>query len=290
MLFFVFLFYFNHLNHQDINCESCHNFENPKTFIETQNNKSCEKCHKENKIYYFKLELENIIKFNHLKHSYLKCEKCHKTPETFPEMDYCLSCHKEKENYEYKCSDCHKYNNNTRFITNYNNKVFKPKNHNNFNYKNKHNNFNDENYCYQCHQKQYCSDCHNAKKDLKTFHSTDYLTIHKYEKNFSSCQSCHENNKSCNSCHQKTALDFESKKYKYKKDFSVHPLNWETKHQKEAKANIYKCQSCHNESSCLKCHKDTNNPHKNDKNICDKKNTLKKSCVKCHENINELCK
>jgi len=282
----IFFLLFNHSVHQNFNCVTCHNNETNKELISNKNtNKNCKNCHKEKRTK-FKLRLDNTINFNHKTHIFIDCKNCHIKKDNYkiinPSMDSCMSCHTEKKQ---NCKYCHKYKNN-KLKLKLKNKFFKPKSHYNANFSTFHI-VNDEKSCLSCHKKQYCINCHTAKKKITSFHNEDYLTIHKYELNFGSCQSCHKNNNDCKACHQKTGID--TTKKREIKNYKIHPKNWI--HGESARKDITKCISCHTEKDCLKCHKNDENPHKQINNICEQKNKVKNSCLKCHKEnyIKENC-
>ena len=283
----IFFILFNHSAHQDIDCKSCHHMTIKNRELNSEKKENCKKCHKK-KVIKLKLKLDSKIKFNHEKHNFLKCESCHLDKDKkiiYSKMDSCISCHKEKKvKNENSCEQCHRYK---KSIFNIESKyIFKPKSHYRTNY-NKFHIVDNEKKCLSCHKKSYCIDCHQTdKKKVKSFHNNDYLTTHKFETNFSSCDSCHKRGRDCEACHQKTGIS--SLKKRKIKNYSIHPKGWV--HGDEARRDITKCVSCHKERDCLKCHKESNNPHKNISNICEKTN-LKSSCLKCHKNsyIKDKC-
>jgi len=279
----IFFILFNHSVHKDFSCTTCHNMEKKEQKL-SSDKKECGKCHKK-KVINFKLNLDKKIKFNHKQHQFLDCKSCHKTLNriTNPKMDSCIRCHKkEKKN---SCESCHKYEQNL-FKTDYDKKI-KPKSHYRVNFKKIHI-VSDQKSCLNCHQKRECIDCHlTNRRKIDNFHPEDYLTIHKFETDYNSCESCHKKNRDCKACHQKTGIDAQKKRDV--KNYKVHPDGW--MHGVEAQKDITKCISCHKENDCLECHKEKNNPHKQNLNICNQKKRLEKSCLRCHKKsyINEKC-
>ncbi len=280
-MWIIVFFLFNHSVHKDLSCNSCHNSQLNNKII-SSDKKGCEKCHTKRETK-FKLKIESNIIFDHEKHQFLDCKSCHLQNEKIsnPKMESCISCHeKDKDN----CSKCHKYQNN-RFDFKIENKKIKPKSHYRVNFNNFHI-VKDEKECLSCHKKKDCLDCHTTNKQkIKNFHDNNYISIHKYENNFTSCVSCHKDEKDCKACHQKANID--TTKTRSIKNYTIHPKNWQ--HGDEANRDIVKCISCHTEKDCLKCHKEEQNPHTRVVNICEQKNQLKKSCEKCHKRIEEQC-
>ncbi|MBN2695635.1 cytochrome c3 family protein [bacterium] len=283
MFYILILLSFIHSKHENMDCISCHNFENPTPKIETID-KNCLKCHTEKINLTIPNKIEYSTKFKHNTHQFLNCLDCHKKESNLETlgMKKCVGCHKKDE-----CSTCHYYQNGY-FNSSVAGKIFIPKNHkkNDFNIKHTVSN---EKECLQCHSKMECISCHNAKKRGNSFHPADYISFHKYEKNFTNCNSCHKNGESCNSCHQKSGLDFNQKySTSFKKNFNIHPDGFKDNHKKEAQKDIQKCLTCHTESSCLSCHKAIN-PHVKGKNPCRNLEATKKSCIKCHTDGSSRC-
>ena len=289
ILILIFLT-FSHFNHEKIACETCHNMENPQKILKTDK-KLCVECHKDNpKKHYFTLKDSNGIKFTHAPHQFLSCSNCHtiiKDKIIKPKMENCSSCHdSQKDSSKPNCVQCHTYN--KRFVTHYKKKTFTPLNHNNINYKVKHI-VSNENYCMQCHKKSYCKDCHDSSSKFNSaekFHTIDYLSIHKYEKNLNTCKSCHKNNKDCKACHQKSGIDT-TDLTKQNRNYTIHAKNWN--HGKAAYKNINSCVSCHSQNDCISCHKKDENPHKRNKKICKNAVKQKRSCERCHEKVKDIC-
>jgi len=283
---------FSHVNHEKITCDSCHNLQSPQKVLNT-NKKECASCHLKNpKTYNFSLKDTNGIKFKHENHKFLSCDSCHKLEKDRfkkTKMKTCNSCHDSKKNKNKpNCVKCHTYN--TKFITRYKEKTFIPVSHSNFNFKTKHL-VNNENYCLQCHEKSYCLDCHKSSSKFNTaskfkVHSIDYISIHKFEKNLSTCKSCHKQEKDCKACHQKSGIDTSNLK-KQNRKYKIHKDNWN--HGKAAYKNISNCVSCHTQNDCITCHKKDINPHKKVKNICNRSKKEKRSCEKCHTKVEVVC-
>ncbi len=283
-IFFITIFLsFLHETHENVGCISCHNFENPKPTIKTTD-KSCSQCHQNEITLTLPNKINYSTKFKHSNHSFLECSSCHKKERELKAdgMKKCVSCHKKEE-----CSSCHYYQSGY-FKKEVNGKKFTPESHKKSSFQTKHTTTNEKE-CLQCHQKTECISCHTARRRDSSFHPSDYLSFHKYEKEFNSCNSCHKNGESCSSCHQKSGLDSEEKYGStFKRDFNIHPTSFKDNHKREARKNIQKCMSCHKESDCLSCHKALN-PHKKGGDPCRNVDATKKSCIKCHQDGSKRC-
>jgi hypothetical protein len=149
-------------------------------------------------------------------------------------------------------------------------------------------------------------------------HRSDFMELHpiKALDDPRSCSRCHEDRSFCNKCHSKFSRN-DLRVVSHRRGFSdlnvksggpnhsvftedmcqtCHPNSllprhqWSTAHSREARKNLYSCQSCHPDGNiCLKCHSSKSglmvNPHPRDwKKISNrmKRASNERTCIRCH--------
>lgn len=235
---------------------------------------------------------DRSVHFKHKTHQFISCEQCHtvrKNGEIEPvKMAKCTKCHAiQGKNREYNCLRCH-YESGGK-IDQKRGRLFQPKSHQKSSFKRKHL-VKDQQYCLNCHDQKKCISCHRGRTQKKgRFHPVDYQATHRYERDHSRCQGCHQNQKSCLGCHQQVGIKGGTTEYgRYRKKFKIHPDRWANKHGRDARRGLRQCTSCHREESCLKCHKTGTRPHGKKHTICKQKKLA--GCKKCHLNPELQCR
>ncbi len=303
-------------NHET--CSDCHEKELDET------NSKCNHCHTDEEILRKTSLTENsteakssenldnetvsLLKFSHKKHldnedKKITCEDCHKTvkeakkwePHTMPGHDQCITCH-EKEYDMGNCLSCHEKDvlQNTKPMLNFSHKGNFLKNHSMLAKT-------QNELCSSCHDESFCLDCHSKEPGIKPsikhiermdrniIHRGDYISRHNIEANINpaSCLKCH-GERFCSDCHKKYGM-FEKPGISASDSsisYNPHPSNYKNKsyHGADAKRNIVRCITCHDDSEkseCLNCHKFAAKPHKGGLSTSDMNS--KAPCTFCHK-------
>lgn len=134
--------------------------------------------------------------------------------------------------------------------------------------------------CLICHSKDYddlkCKKCHGDLGSMNLVplsdysHTTDWMARHKLiaSKDRAVCAQCHEESY-CSNCHN--IRDGMTQPEKFPEDVErhmIHRADYRTRHAIEARTNSALCLRCHDNQSCIECHRRegvnsgvTNYPH-----------------------------
>lgn len=136
----------------------------------------------------------------------------------------------------------------------------------------------DQQLCSGCHEVSFCSDCHDNfdRRDLRLkshrrgFSEGTTLGLSHAQFNATQCSGCHRNSMG---------------------DLSIpSSTGWSASHAREARKNLYSCQSCHPDGDiCLRCHSAKTglrvNPHPDDwSDISGRldRSSGSRTCKRCH--------
>lgn len=112
-------------------------------------------------------------------------------------------------------------------------------------------------YCGSCHREAECADCHAGVVKPADFHPGDYELTHVVDarRNDPDCSTCHRKQTFCVGCHERSGVGTRVERgYDATLGAPFHPAGWETRHGREARANLDACASCHREDDCRACH------------------------------------
>jgi hypothetical protein len=215
------------------------------------------------------------LRFAHRLHAVrgVSCAQCHPVrggEPALPEMERCLACHRE-ERATTRCASCHLTGKDGRLITRLGYNVLKPQSvqagaahtpafarqHAQLARANKR-------YCESCHRSEDCLRCHAGSRKPARLHSGDYVTHHALDarRDQPRCASCHRAQSFCLSCHQRLGVARTSARGGFKPSTGIafHAPGFVSlrggpgHHQHAARRNIRSCTSCHEESTCVRCH------------------------------------
>jgi hypothetical protein len=151
--------------------------------------------------------------------------------------------------------------------------------------------------CRQCHTESQCNDCHGKRAEPKPsikypeavtrtlVHRGDYVTLHPIEAatDDAKCLACHAR-QDCNACHARRGAGPSADRPGFK-----HPDGWMADHGREARRDIVRCASCHEQTgfgNCVACHKASSGVSPHPKGWEDRRTGLSRSsrmCATCHE-------
>jgi hypothetical protein len=246
-------------------CAECHDVESKD---------SCATCHRNPNAPSTWSLPRGSASFSHASHEdkATDCASCHLGADHWPDRSLkaptkpghgeCQSCHKNDIEHG-KCSLCH-----DRLEMG---ALSKAKHWHEDGFANRHGYKaqGQESQCASCHDQSYCAQCHSKTTtvrpslrfpeavDRQLIHRGDYLTRHALEARVgtSSCLKCH-GTQSCQTCHERSGVGAIVGRQ------SPHPPGWaaaigRSGHGIEARRNIARCASCHDQgprSRCIDCH------------------------------------
>jgi len=116
--------------------------------------------------------------------------------------------------------------------------------------------------CAACPSKTSCEDCHQAMSSPR-FHAFNYVTRHAADSygRDQNCASCHSPEVFCRSCHLDAGLSQRDPKGNAYHDRRG---DWLLGHAVAARQTMETCQSCHQQTDCMRCHSERGwgvNPH-----------------------------
>lgn len=138
--------------------------------------------------------------------------------------------------------------------------------------------------CAACHAETFCVDCHDGP-GRPVFHPVDFVQRHAAEAWSSplECVECHSREVFCRSCHETQGAGPEGRTGGGYHDADP---QWFLSHGKAARQNLEACASCHQQSSCLRCHSAKEgfrvNPHGPDFDPERVREKSEMSCGLCH--------
>lgn len=144
--------------------------------------------------------------------------------------------------------------------------------------------------CSVCHIEQQCIDCHEGPSS-PVFHAVDFVMRHASQAYArpTDCTTCHSTEAFCRDCH--TQLGVGAENIQSTNAYHDAPTNWLISHGQAARQGMEACASCHQQTSCLRCHSAKTgwrvNPHGPDfdpKRVADR-STM--SCAICHFTLPE---
>jgi hypothetical protein len=106
--------------------------------------------------------------------------------------------------------------------------------------------------CASCHQETFCTDCHDASM-APSFHDVNYVLQHNADAmaEFTECVSCHSSEVFCRDCHSNLGAGVVTGANGGYHDAST---DWLMTHGRAARQGLETCTTCHQQTSCLKCH------------------------------------
>lgn len=138
--------------------------------------------------------------------------------------------------------------------------------------------------CSACHAETYCIDCHdNAGRPY--FHPVDFVQRHGAEAwaQPMECAECHSREVFCRDCHQTLGADQAGN---VNGGYHDGDPNWLLSHGEAARQGMESCTTCHQQSSCLRCHSAKQgwrvNPHGPDFDPEQVREKSEISCGICH--------
>lgn len=138
--------------------------------------------------------------------------------------------------------------------------------------------------CAACHEETFCVDCHDGP-GRPVFHPVDFVQRHGAEAWAApmECSECHSREVFCRSCHETQGAGPDGRTAGGYHDADP---QWFLSHGKAARQNLEACVSCHQQSSCLRCHSAKEgfriNPHGPDFDPERVREKSELSCGLCH--------
>jgi len=138
--------------------------------------------------------------------------------------------------------------------------------------------------CGECHTETYCIDCHEAPSE-PSFHPVDFVVRHSAEAyaERTECAQCHSREVFCRDCH--TSLGVGVTRSQGNAYHDAQP-DWLLAHAQAARQGLEECTTCHQQSSCLRCHSAKSgwriNPHGPDFDPGRVADKSLQSCAICH--------
>ena len=139
--------------------------------------------------------------------------------------------------------------------------------------------------CSACHTEGYCLNCHDGP-DKNTFHPDDFVLQHAAEAyaERTGCADCHSTEVFCLTCHTNSGVGVVASGAG--NAFHDAEPDWLIVHGRAARQGLEECTTCHQQTSCLRCHSARAgwriNPHGPDfdpQRIADRST---ESCSICH--------
>lgn len=304
-------------------CESCHDIPAARRGEATDPKSSCETCHlgvrTERDPYVPDVFPANNLKFPHAVHvaKGVACAKCHAgiddaelgTRDHLMKMTGCLACH-DGEKAPNRCATCHLSEPDGVLITRFASGSLAPTgklrdDDHGRDFLRRHAQLatSDLESCSSCHRAVECETCHAASSKAFRVHPPDWMASHGISSRSQAmdCAACHREQSFCVACHQQTGAASESRLRVPGSPLGAtrfHPDGWSSlvrgnpnHHSFQAQQNIESCASCHQESTCIKCHATTGavaqvNPHpvgwKESGAACRSLRQAPLACAKCH--------
>jgi len=106
--------------------------------------------------------------------------------------------------------------------------------------------------CAACHTQSYCLDCHDGP-DKNTFHPDNFVLQHGAEAyaERTECASCHSTEVFCRTCHTSSGAGVSASSGNAFHDAQP---DWLIVHGRAARQGMEECTTCHQQTSCLRCH------------------------------------
>lgn len=139
--------------------------------------------------------------------------------------------------------------------------------------------------CSTCHTERFCVDCHDADRS-PSFHPVDFVARHAADAyaNAQECAACHSREGFCRDCHAGVGLRVAGRTTGGA--FHDAQSDWLLAHGQAARQNLESCTTCHEQSSCLRCHSAKAglriNPHGDDFDAARVADRSTQSCAICH--------
>lgn len=201
-----------------------------------------------------------------------RCIDCHGLPEapTLPRMDSCQSCH-DGQLASDRCATCHLSHPDGRLKTRLPFGRLRPADHADPGFATGGHGVagRTPDDCASCHAPTDCQRCHDSRIKPLEIHPADYLIAHPAHarRNDPDCSSCHRRSTFCVECHTLSGVVDQSDTTTFgaglARKAQFHPPGFTglsggpagpTHHRIAARRNIAECASCHQESTCIKCH------------------------------------
>lgn len=150
--------------------------------------------------------------------------------------------------------------------------------------------------CTSCHQTRECVNCHTGALRPLSIHPPGFVSFHAIDARTSpqKCQPCHTTQTFCRDCHN-LSLAGTTPGAAPPPGLQFHPQGWVgsrgngSLHGPEAKRNLTKCASCHQEEDCVRCHTKINPHPSNFAQTCSAMlNRNARTCVRCHADLSRL--
>lgn len=110
--------------------------------------------------------------------------------------------------------------------------------------------------CGACHRETFCVDCHD-RPSRPSFHPVDFVARHGAEAfaEMVECSECHSNEVFCRDCHTQVGIaQSGARRAGAVTTFHDAQPDWLLVHGQAARQDLEACASCHQQSTCLRCH------------------------------------
>lgn len=106
--------------------------------------------------------------------------------------------------------------------------------------------------CSTCHTETFCADCHDGPSS-SGFHPVNFVARHGAEAfaRETECATCHSSEAFCRDCHEGIGFAQGGRTNAAYHDATA---SWLIGHGRAARQNLETCTTCHQQSSCLRCH------------------------------------
>jgi hypothetical protein len=138
--------------------------------------------------------------------------------------------------------------------------------------------------CSTCHTESYCADCHDGPSS-PGFHPVNFVARHGAEAfaTETECSTCHSSEAFCRDCHEGIGFAQGGRSGAAYHDATD---SWLIGHGRAARQDMEACVTCHQQSSCLRCHSAKDgwrvNPHGPDFDPDRVADRSEQSCAICH--------